>query len=286
MQQWRELDCRITDASNEARDNLKFLYSIEQLCRPLYGSSPIALLDSLPSLVNTIVMVHAVSRYYHTSERMTSLFVKVTNQMVSACKQYITSEGEMSVWDVTPGALLKRINDCQNLYDCYHHCFQLSKQRLSSERRPFEISEMYVFGKFSSFCRRLKQVQSVVETVQEFSVLKDSHIEGIDIVATRFQQLVSTLKKKPYDPLDHRKMEFASDFEDFQLGVGELGDQLVIFMNARLSHVKSCIQSLDLLSRFERLNLVCLSEAVYRKYFDIMSVFSEEIERVRKVSVL
>ena len=77
IQQWRELDCRITDASNEARDNLKFLYSIEQLCRPLYGSSPIALLDSLPSLINTIVMVHAVSRYYHTSERMTSLFVKV-----------------------------------------------------------------------------------------------------------------------------------------------------------------------------------------------------------------
>ena len=169
--------------------------------------------------------------------------------MVSACKQYITSEGEMSVWDVTPGALLKRIDDCQNLYDCYHHSFQLSKQRFSSERRPFEISEMYVFGKFSSFCRRLKQVQSVVETVQGFSVLKDSHIEGIDIVATRFQQLVSTLKKKPYDPLDHRKMEFASDFEDFQLGVGELGDQLVMFMNARFSHVESCIQSLELLSR-------------------------------------
>lgn len=153
------------------------------------------------------------------------------------------------MWDVAPDALLKRIDDCQKLYDCYHRCFQLSKHRFSSERRPFEISEMYVFGKFSSFCRRLKQVQIVVETVQEFSVLKDSHIEGIDTVAIRFQQLVSALKKKPYDPLDHRKMEFAGDFEDFQLGVGEVGDQLVVFMNARFSYVKSCIQSLDLLSR-------------------------------------
>ena len=169
--------------------------------------------------------------------------------MVSACKQYITSEGEVSVWDVSSDALLKRIADCQKLYDCYHDCFQSSKHRLSSDRRPFEISEMYVFGKFSSFCHRLKQVESVVETVREFSVLKDSHIEGIDVVATRFQQFVSMLKKKPYDPLDHRKMEFASDFEDFQLSVGELGDQLVVFMNARFSNITSCNQSLDLLTR-------------------------------------
>lgn len=77
MQQWRDLDCRITDSSNEARDNLKFLYPIEKLCQPLYSSSPVDMLDSLPSLIDTILMVHAVSRYYHTSEKMTSLFVKV-----------------------------------------------------------------------------------------------------------------------------------------------------------------------------------------------------------------
>ena len=77
LQQWRELYGRITDASDEAKDNLKFLYSIERLCQPLYVSDPTTMLDSLPALINTIQMVHAVSRYYHTSERMTSLFVKV-----------------------------------------------------------------------------------------------------------------------------------------------------------------------------------------------------------------
>lgn len=177
------------------------------------------------------------------------LVFQVTNQMVSACKQYITSDGEVSVWDVSPDTLLQRSANCQKLYDCYQHCFQASKQRLYSDRRPFEISEMYVFGKFASFCRRLGQVQSVVETVQEFSVLRDSHIEGIDTMAARFQQLVSVLKKKPYNPLDHRKMEFASDYQDFQVGVSELSDQLAAFMNSTFSHVKSCMQSLDLLSR-------------------------------------
>ena len=81
IQTWRELDSHITDASNESRDNLKYLYSLEHLCKPLYDNDPISMLDSIPALISTIQMIYAVSRYYNTSERMTSLFVKVTSML-------------------------------------------------------------------------------------------------------------------------------------------------------------------------------------------------------------
>ena len=53
----------------------------------------VSMLDAIPGLMNAIRMINSYSRYYNTSEHMTALFVKVTNQMINACKAHITDNG-------------------------------------------------------------------------------------------------------------------------------------------------------------------------------------------------
>ena len=120
--------------------------------------------------------------------------------MVSACKQYITEGGHVRVWDVPPATLLQRLDSCKKLYQHYQECFNQSKQHMRSSHRPFEISEMYIFGKFASFCRRLDQIRCLVDTMQQFSVLQQSHIERDRVPGHAFQPPCFCLQEETIQP--------------------------------------------------------------------------------------
>ncbi|NXR61612.1 DYH5 protein, partial [Rhadina sibilatrix] len=88
LKQWKELDGSITIAANEAKDNVRYLYTLDKFFGPLANASPV-LVEHIPSLMNTVFMIYYTSPYYNTSEHMTSLFLKITNQMINTCKTYL-----------------------------------------------------------------------------------------------------------------------------------------------------------------------------------------------------
>ena len=69
---------------------------------------------------------------------------------------------------------------------------------------------------------RLNNIIEFLKTVGTYESLSLSRIEGIDTFNSRFNLIVSGLKKKPYDVLDHRKDDFEVDYTDFKSQLLEL----------------------------------------------------------------
>ena len=44
----------------------------------------------------------------------------------------------------------------------------------------------------------------------------------MELMANKFQVIVTAMRKKPYDFLDQRKAEFDVDFDDFKRQIGDL----------------------------------------------------------------
>ena len=57
LKRWKLLDNSITDANNEAKDNVKYLSTLEKYIEPLRVGNPETILDSLPGLLNNIKMM-------------------------------------------------------------------------------------------------------------------------------------------------------------------------------------------------------------------------------------
>lgn len=104
---WKTIDMRITDEANEAKDNVKYLITLEKSLEPMYSGTPLNVIDAMPSLMNNVKMMHTIARYYNTPERMTTLLCKITNQLIANCKRFIERPGKM--WEQDLGELLRNL---------------------------------------------------------------------------------------------------------------------------------------------------------------------------------
>uniref|UniRef100_H3AFE6 Dynein axonemal heavy chain 5 n=1 Tax=Latimeria chalumnae TaxID=7897 RepID=H3AFE6_LATCH len=282
LKRWKELDAMITNAANEAKDNVKYLYTLDKFFGPLGKCSPVTMVEHIPSLMNSIRMIYSISQYYNTSERVTSLFIKVTNQMISTCKVYLC-QGVSKIWDLDRLELLKRIQECINLNEEYQTCFHRVREKLkeSPNERQFEFSENYIFGKFDTFCKRLHKISDMINTMESLSDLQHIKIEGIEKIYIRYQTIVNTTKSKTYDVLDYRKQEFDNDYVEFRYQIEGLYQSLQVFVDSWFEQPSTTERMLGLLSKFERIGKSQLD--LNDKYLLVVQRYSRDLDLVRKL---
>uniref|UniRef100_A0AAZ3RNU2 Dynein, axonemal, heavy chain 5 n=1 Tax=Oncorhynchus tshawytscha TaxID=74940 RepID=A0AAZ3RNU2_ONCTS len=267
-------DGNITVVANEAKDNMKYLYTLEKFFGPLGKCTPTTMLEHIPRLMNSIRMIHSISQYYNTSERMTSLFVKVTNQMITTCKAYLCEDKLESIEE-------KRPSKCTQLNQEYQLCFQRVREKLrdNPNDKQFEFSENYIFGKFDTFCKRLEKIADMASILEDLASLQHMKVEGIEKIFVRYQTIVTTTKSKTYNVLDHRKLEFDSDYTEFKFQIQGLFQSLQSLLVAWFE--QSLTRMLDLLSKFE--NGVGKQLDLTDKYMAVLQHYSRDLELVRKL---
>ena len=153
-------------AHSEARDNVKYLSTLEIYFDPLYNGTPDTIIDSLQSLMNSLKLISFTARYYDNT-KMTNLFSKITSQMITNCIDYILDnmvnrekKDPTYLWDQKPQDLIQKFQKCIELYKSYKEKYKQAKTNTTSSNKEnnFEFGENQLFGKFEQFCKRLTKL--------------------------------------------------------------------------------------------------------------------------------
>ncbi|MEW5318622.1 MAG: hypothetical protein WDW38_009830 [Sanguina aurantia] len=281
---WKALDIQVTDAANEAKDNVKYLATLEKSLEPMYQGSVSDITDTLPALISNIRMMYTIARYYSTPEHMTRLFTKITNQIILKCKDQITYEGKL--WDQDKPKLVANMRMAVQLNAVYKEHYELAKTMLrQAKAKPFDFDETSIFLKFDLFTKRLNKLIDMFTTIHQFSTLEQhTHIEGLEQMIKSLNNIIDDVKRKPYDLLDFARNQFDRDFLEFNVNIHDLEIQLQGFVDTSFEHITSTEHALNLLQQFQAiLQRDTLRQDLEGKYLVIFQNYAKDLEQVQKL---
>lgn len=232
-------------------------------------------------------MIHTIARYYNTTERMTNLFEKITDQMIANCKQSIVNGTDIDqLWEKDPEELVRQLESFLKLNKEYQEQYHITKRKLQQipKGKQFDFNEMQIFGKFDLFCRRLIKLIDMFSTIEQFTSLSQNKLEGMESLVDQFYSIKKEFRAKNHDLLDYHNNKFDRDYVEFNVSISDLEGNLQQFINQSFENISSINHSLNLLHKFQNiLQRESLKSDLDSKFNIIFQNYGLELEQVQQL---
>lgn len=288
---WSEMDACLSEGIAEAQENVKYLQALDTYFDVLYTSNLQQIMSVLPSLISNIRMMYTIARYYPTRERMTALFFKITNEIVSSCKRAINPSGTRArIWDMTQTNsslqdLIHRLEVSAQLNEVYLNEYRKAQDILARKGgKLFDFDELRFLGHFNLFAKRVDKLISVFRRVEQFGMLRDYNIDQMDPLIPRFEEYLGQLRGKTTDILDiHDNNKFDVEYKNFETRLSELETSMQVAINSSFENIHSTENALQLLKKYQKiLNTPTFAADLESKYLVIFYSYGLELEKDQK----
>nr|AML30862.1 axonemal inner arm dynein heavy chain 6 [Marsilea vestita] len=294
------LSSRIDYEALVAAENLKFLTVLEEPCRELATTRLCDIPSVLPMLLQRIRMIWQISPFYNSSEKITGLLCKVSNEIIQRCSAEIPLleifEGDV---EKCKTALEESIQACESWKGLYTVMMEkyvnpsLKKARGSANTKTTELGTRSIFAPLESFLQRCQDILEVCESQIQFSKNLELPVfggtRGTEITKSlmemqeTFQKLVSVLKTLPYSLLDVKVTKWHDDYNQFKDGVKDLEVMMQNIMFMAFRHAASLSESIELMEAFKlmaRRRPICM--CVEQMGLQVLMTFSNELSVIKK----
>lgn len=310
-QEFQAFDSQLTEKLSEAKDNVKYLVTLEKFIKPLKDGTPEEIIETLPALMNAIKMIHTIARYYKNSQKLTNLFIKITNAMIKNCKARIENApcrphtrqiqeeknssdnavqkeefgGESTIWDKDPSALIKVLESCIRLNQKYQEHYRNTKLSASQypKNRGWDFDNNSIFQKFDKFQKRVRKLIEIFSIVKQFDALnKHKNLDGIEELTKHFEDKFNNFKMKNPNPLEIEN-EFEGSYTEFIQSIQKLDEELQTFIEKNFNKFKVISYSLKLLKKLKGiLKSNSIKNKLESKYETILQTYGADIDSIRK----
>ncbi|TYZ50849.1 hypothetical protein PybrP1_008863 [[Pythium] brassicae (nom. inval.)] len=272
----------------EAKDNVKFLTTLERHFKNIASGSFAAIADTLPSMMNAIRMVWIISRHYNTDERMVPLMERIASEIADKVALEINIH---AILRKSPELALHAIEEAKMVLELWHATYMKVRERIEASgtdhRWEFDRKRLFEQTNYmAKICENLQEVATVLDQFHKFlgpelkSVTGDS--QGVDEVIARVDSLVAPFESVPFKIFDRGyKTSWESVMVQFRDKVGEIEAMTRRFIDTSFQKLRSAEGAFDLLQNFQNIqSRESINKQMMDKYKDILMQYTKELEKL------
>ena len=302
LKPFEKLSKLIDDGRTEAVDNLMFLEHLNGPCELLAEAEPKDIPGILPKILNVIRLIWRHSRFYNTPDRLAGLLRKVSNEVITRCRDSI-SVHEILSGDVhlSMQALEQSIaagEAWRSLYDTTEAAVAAHAER-ESTGRSWDLDRSSIFAQIDAFVQRCHDLQEVCEGQTQFArkaaggataelpVFGGSR--GAEVTAqllaiqTTFEKHIAALRALNYDICDVKATRWHDDYNAFKNSLKDLEVMFQNVVNIAFEGASTTAANIQLLDAFWSLaHREAIKRCVEKKSAEVFTALSAELTLVKK----
>ncbi|CAM9109021.1 unnamed protein product [Choristocarpus tenellus] len=275
----------------EAKDNVKFLTTLERHFKNIGQGSLSTTLDTLPSMMNAIRMVWVISRHYNTDERMVPLMELIAGEIASKVETRINIR---TILMKSPEAAKNMITEARKVLESWHATYMDVRHRIeesgTDHRWEFDRKRLFEQTNYMArVCGDLLEVATVLDQFHKFlgpelkAVTGES--AGIDGIMERVDGLALPLNKVPFDIFDMKyKDSWHTVMQHFRQQVEEIEDMTKSFIEQSFQKLRSAEGAFELVQNFQNIqSRDSIHQQINERYKDILSQYTKELDHINNI---
>ncbi|WIA10356.1 hypothetical protein OEZ85_010548 [Tetradesmus obliquus] len=270
---------------HEARDNVKFLTTLERHFRSV-SSGPLAgILDTLPPLMNALRMVWIISRHYSDDARMGALFARIATEL---CDRVDGAVMLHQLFRMPAAEAIELLRVSKAVLESWQSTYMQVREKIETSGRDarWEFSKATLFARSNYMAEVCGHLSEMVEIVDDFFKFLGPELKavtgdtkGIDDVIEHVQLMVEPVETAMFDVFDQvhapqwkaLRAHFYADNEKVKAATRELID-------TSFRKLRSAEGAFELLQNFKSIkSRGAIQQQMMNKLVDILEQFLREI---------
>ncbi|TPX37396.1 hypothetical protein SeMB42_g06902, partial [Synchytrium endobioticum] len=275
----------------EARDNVRFLGTLERHFKNILVGSLQSVQESLPSLMNAIRMVWIISRHYNRDERMVPLMARIAWELAHKVAGVVDVR---TILHEPPAEARRKIAEAKSLLEMWSKSYFQTRERIEASGRDqrWEFDRRRLFDQTNLMASRCADLLEITQVMEQFQSIFGAELKAvtgdptqIDEVVKRVEALSVPFESITFDIWNKRNQQFWDTLmQRFREQTAQIEEMARSFLDASFKKLRSAEGAFDLLQNVRSVkSRESINKQLMTKWYEILDQYSREVETIGEI---